>query len=146
MSDSGDEQVPSTPELCMQTVEDYALDKFSKVEAVRAIFSAFYESAQYENTPRNELDAAIGMYIAMFDQHDASRHISAHRGARYTRASVESEHEEEDLLERLQPGGQETNPLLDRGPQRSEPLMNCCLPGLWMGLLKRFSSPQGKNL
>jgi len=97
MSDSRDEQVPSTPELCMQTVEDYALDKFSKVEAVRAIFSTFYESAQYENTPQNELNATIRTYITMFDQHNASQHISAHHGARYTRASFDSEHKEEDL-------------------------------------------------
>ena len=49
------------------------------------------------------------------------------------------------LLERLQPGGQETNPLLNRGLRRSEPLMNCSSPGSWMTLLKRFSSPQAKN-
>jgi hypothetical protein len=60
------------PELCMQTIEDYTLDKFSKVDAIQVIFSTFYESADYENTLQNELDAAIGMYLAMFNQHDAS--------------------------------------------------------------------------
>ena len=69
---SEDERAPSTPELCMQTVRDYAQDKFSKVDAARAIFSAFFKSAEYQNTPQNELDVAIGTYLAMFDQHDSS--------------------------------------------------------------------------
>ena len=79
----------------MQTVHDYALDKFSKVDAIRAIFAAFYESAEYQETPSDEVDAAIGTYLAMFDQHDSSRQISAERGTRYARRS-ESEHEDED--------------------------------------------------
>ena len=61
----------------MQTIHDYALDKFSKVDAIRAIFAAFYESAEYQETPTDEVDAAIGTYLAMFDQHDSSRQISA---------------------------------------------------------------------
>ena len=73
MSEFGNDRVPSTPELCMQTVEDYSQDKFSKVEAIRSIFAAFYESADYQNTPSDELNVAIGTYLAMFDQHDASR-------------------------------------------------------------------------
>jgi hypothetical protein len=98
MSESGffeDERAPSTPELCMQTVRDYAQDKFSKVDAVRAIFSAFFESAEYQDTPQNELDAAIGTYLAMFDQHDSSRQTSANRGTGYTRGSDDPEHEED---------------------------------------------------
>jgi hypothetical protein len=80
MSESGfseDERAPSTPELCMQTVRDYAQDKFSKVDTVRVIFSAFFESAEYQNTPQNELDVAIGTYLTMFNQHDSSRQTSA---------------------------------------------------------------------
>ena len=61
----------------MQTVHDYALDKFSKVNAIRAIFVAFYESAKYQETPTGEVDTAIRTYLAMFDQHDSSRQISA---------------------------------------------------------------------
>ena len=95
MSQFGNEQPPSTPELCMQTIHDYALDKFSKVDAIRAIFAAFYESAEYQETPTDEVNAAIGTYLAMFDQHDSSRQISAERGTRYARRS-ESEHEDED--------------------------------------------------
>ena len=72
MSNLGNEQAPSTPELCMQMVEDYASDKFSKVEAIRSIFAAFYESAEYQNTSPDELNTAIGTYLAMFDQHDES--------------------------------------------------------------------------
>ena len=97
MSESEDERAPSTPELCMQTVRDYAQDKFSKVDAVRAIFSAFFESAEYENTPQNELDAAIGTYLAMFDQHDSSRQASANRGTGYGHASDYPEHEEDAI-------------------------------------------------
>ena len=77
MSQFGNEQPPSTPKLCMQTVHDYALDKFSKVDAIRAIFAAFSESAKYQETPTDKVDAAIGMYLAMFNQHDSSRQISA---------------------------------------------------------------------
>ena len=80
MSESGfseDERAPSTPELCMQTVQDYTQDKFSKVDAVRAIFSAFVESAEYQNTPQNTLDAAIRTYLTMFNQHDSSWQASA---------------------------------------------------------------------
>ena len=79
----------------MQTVKDYALDKFLKVDAIRSIFAAFYESEEYQSTPANELDAAIGTYLAMFDQHDTSQRISAQRGARYAQGSY-SEHEDED--------------------------------------------------
>ena len=95
MSQLGDEQPPTTPELCMQTIHDYALDKFSKVNAIRAIFAAFYESAEYQATPTNEVDAAIGTYLTMFDQHNSSCQISAKRGTRYIQRS-ESEHEDED--------------------------------------------------
>ena len=34
MSYPGYKQAPSTPELCMRTVEDYASDEFLKVEAI----------------------------------------------------------------------------------------------------------------
>ena len=95
MSNLGNEQAPSTPELCMQTVEDYASDKFSKVEAIRSIFAAFYESAEYQNTSPDELNTAIGTYLAMFDQHDESRRISAERGTRYA-PGPPSEYEDED--------------------------------------------------
>ena len=95
MSEFGNDRVPSTPELCMQTIEDYSQDKFSKVEAIRSIFAAFYESADYQNTPSDELNVAIGTYLAMFDQHDASRRISAERGTRYA-AGPRSEYEDED--------------------------------------------------
>ena len=58
----------------MQTVEDYAQDKFSKVNAIQSIFEAFYESVEYQNTSPDELNVAIGMYLTMFDQHDTSCH------------------------------------------------------------------------
>ena len=79
----GDEQPPTTPQLCMQTIHNYALDKFSKVDAIRSIFAAFYESAEYQTTPTDEVDAAIRTYLTMFDQHDSSCQISAELGARY---------------------------------------------------------------
>jgi len=98
MSESGfskDERAPSTPKLCMQTVRDYTQDKFSKFDAVRVIFSTFVESAEYQNTPQNELDAAIGTYLTMFNQHDSSWQASANRGAGYTCAPDDPEHEED---------------------------------------------------
>ena len=67
MSQFGNEQPPSTPELCMQTVHDYALNKFPKVDTIQAIFAAFYESAKYQETPTDEVDAAIKTYLTMFD-------------------------------------------------------------------------------
>ena len=70
-------------------------DKLSKVDAIRAIFAAFYKSAEYQATPTDEVDAAIRMYLAMFDQHDSSHQVSAEQGARYVRGS-ESDHEDED--------------------------------------------------
>ena len=76
----------------MQTIHDYALDKFSKVNAIRAIFAAFYESAEYQATPTDEFDAAI---LTMFDQHNSSCQISAEQGTRYIQRS-ESKHEDED--------------------------------------------------
>ena len=72
MSNLGNEQSPSTPELCMQTVEDYASDKLSKVEAIRSIFATFYGSTEYQNTSPDELNTTIETYLAMFDQHDES--------------------------------------------------------------------------
>ena len=70
-------------------------DKFSKVDAIQAIFAAFYESAKYQATPTDDVDAAIRMYLAIFDQHNSSRQVSAEWGARYVRGS-ESDHEDED--------------------------------------------------
>jgi hypothetical protein len=52
-------------------------DKFSKVDAIQAIFAAFYESAKYQATPTDDVDAAIRMYLAIFDQHNSSRQVSA---------------------------------------------------------------------
>ena len=91
-----EEQVPATPQLCMQTVQDYRRDKLSKVTAVRDIFAAFRESEAYANTSQDDLDSAIGTYVAMLDQHDASRQTSALRGSR-TRGATDGE-DEEDLV------------------------------------------------
>jgi hypothetical protein len=68
-----EEQVPATPQLCMQTVQDYRRDKLSKVTTVRDIFSAFHEPEAYANTSQDDLDSAIGTYVAILDQHNASR-------------------------------------------------------------------------
>jgi hypothetical protein len=91
-----DEQVPATPQLCMQTVQDYRRDKLSKVMAVRDILSAFRKSEAYANTSQDDLDSAIGMYVAMLDPHDASRQTSVIRGSR-TRDATDGE-DEEDLV------------------------------------------------
>jgi len=90
------EQVPATPQLCMQTVQDYRRDKLSKVTAVRDIFSAFRESEAYANTSQDDLDSAIGTYVTMLDQHNASRRTSALWGSR-TGGAMDGE-DEEDLV------------------------------------------------
>jgi hypothetical protein len=78
----------------MQTVQDYRRDKLSKVTAVRDIFSAFRESEAYANTSQDDLDSAIGMYVVILDQHDASRQTSAIRGSQ-TGGATDGEGEED---------------------------------------------------
>jgi hypothetical protein len=74
------EQPPSTPQLCMEIVRDYASDEISKIVAIKSIFAAFFESADYEHTPSDNTDAAIATYVAMLDQHDNTRVRAAARG------------------------------------------------------------------
>jgi hypothetical protein len=45
--------------------------------------------------PQNELDATIGTYISMLDQHDASQQVPAHRGTRFGGATEDPDHEED---------------------------------------------------
>ena len=142
MSDFGNDWVPSTPELCMQTVEDYSQDKFSKVETIRSVFAAFYESAEYQNTSSDELNVAIGTYLAMFDQHDASRWISAERG---TKPDLDQNMKMKTLLQRIGPRDLELDPPLHRGLQKSEPLTRLYFPGSHPNLQRTYSSLPVKN-
>jgi hypothetical protein len=84
MSDSGqsteNEQPPSTPELCMDIVRDYGKELLSKVVAVKSIIAAFDESSAYADISQDQIDAAIGTYISMLDQHDSTRSLAALRG------------------------------------------------------------------
>ena len=53
------EQLPSTPQLCMKVVWDYASDKISKVMAIKSIFATFFISAEYDHTPSDKIDTTI---------------------------------------------------------------------------------------
>ena len=61
---------PSTPQLCMEVVQDYASNKISKVMAIKSIFATFFKSAEYDHTPLDKIDTAIATYKAMLNQHD----------------------------------------------------------------------------
>ena len=58
----------TTPEPCMGIVQDYVSDEISKIVAVKSIFTAFFESADYDHTPSDNIDAAIATYVAMLNQ------------------------------------------------------------------------------
>jgi len=79
-SSINNELPPSTPQLCMGVVHDYEKQGLSKVAAVKSILAAFSESAEYEHTPPDQIDAAVDTYIAMLDQHDNARSHAAVRG------------------------------------------------------------------
>jgi hypothetical protein len=66
----------------MDIVRDYGEESYSKVAAVKSILAAFSESIQYEDTPQDQIDVAIGTYIAMLDEHDNSRRLAAACGGR----------------------------------------------------------------
>jgi hypothetical protein len=85
MSETGqslENEPPSTPHLCMDIVRDYGKDLFSKVFAVKSILAAFDKSAAYEDVQQSQIDAAIGTYLAMLNQHDNTRSLAAIRGGR----------------------------------------------------------------
>jgi hypothetical protein len=81
MSETGlsvnDEQPPSTPQLCISIVQDYANGHSSKVAAVKSILAAFNKSSAYEDFQSDQVDAAMGMYFSMLDQHDDAQKIAA---------------------------------------------------------------------
>jgi hypothetical protein len=87
MSENGqpneNDQPPSTPQLCIGVVQDYASGHSSKITAVRSILAAFNESSAYEDLESDQLDAAMGTYLSMLDQHDDARRIAAVRGERF---------------------------------------------------------------
>jgi hypothetical protein len=64
----------------MDIVHDYGQENYSKVTAVKSILVVFSESAEYEDTPQDQIDAAISTYIAMLDQHDNFRRLAAEGG------------------------------------------------------------------
>jgi hypothetical protein len=128
----------------MQTIRDYAKDKFSKVVAVRAIFSAFFKSSEYEETPQNELDTTIGMYISMLDQHDASRQVSANRGTRFGGATDDPDHEE-DIVGTAGSRRPRADSPVGQGSSKKRALTSPFLHGLETNLLKKPSSPRAKN-
>src|ERR1700683_3160869 len=102
MSDTGrsneNEHPPSTPQLCMEIVHDYGQENYSKVAAVKSILAVFSESAEYEDTPQDQIDAAISTYIAMLDQHDSSQRLTAERGERSGINDEQEGYEREDRM------------------------------------------------
>ena len=137
MSDFGNDRAPSMPELCMQTVEDYAQDKFSKVEAIQSIFTAFYESVEYQNTSPDELNVAIGTYLTMFDQHDVEEPD--------IKPDLIQNMKVKTLLQRIGPRDLEPDPPLHRSLQKSEPLTKLYFPGSHPNPQRMYSSLPVKN-
>ena len=81
-SSSQNEHPPSTPQLCMDIICDYGTEGYLKVAAIKSILAAFSESIQYEDTPQDQIDAAVDTYIAMLDEHDNSWREAAIHGGR----------------------------------------------------------------
>jgi hypothetical protein len=69
-SSINNELPPSTPQLYMDVVYDYEKQRLSKVATVKSFLAAFSESAEYEHTPPDQIDATVDTYIAMLDQHN----------------------------------------------------------------------------
>jgi hypothetical protein len=83
----------------MEIVHDYRKENYSMVAAVKSILTAFSESAEYGNTPQDQIDAAISTYIAMLDQHDSFRRLTADQGERSGINDVEQEvYDREDQM------------------------------------------------
>jgi hypothetical protein len=66
----------------MDIIRDYGTEGYLKVAAIKSILAAFSESIQYEDTPQDQIDAAVDTYIAMLNEHDNSRRDAAVHGAR----------------------------------------------------------------
>jgi hypothetical protein len=64
------EQPPSMPQLCISIVQDYANGHFLKVTAVKSILAAFNKLSAYEDFQPDQIDATMGTYISMLDQHN----------------------------------------------------------------------------
>ncbi|KIM71960.1 hypothetical protein PILCRDRAFT_93647 [Piloderma croceum F 1598] len=60
-SSINNELPPSAPQLCMGIVCDYEKQGLSKVAAVKSILAAFSESAEYEHTPPDQIEAAVNI-------------------------------------------------------------------------------------
>src|SRR6202050_4167724 len=87
------DQPLSTPQLCIDIVRDYAKELFSKVVTVKSILVAFEESSAYQNVQQDQIDATIGTYIAMLNQHNATQRLATiHR----ERSGVNDEQLEEE--------------------------------------------------
>ena len=69
----GNKQLLSTPQLCIEVVQDYASEEISKVMDIKSIFAAFFKSVEDDHTPSNKIDSAIAPYVAILNQHDNTR-------------------------------------------------------------------------
>jgi hypothetical protein len=65
------EQAPTTLQLCMGIVQNYEKGAFTKILAIKAIFTAFADSEAYESASQDEIDTATETYLAMLKQHDS---------------------------------------------------------------------------
>ena len=94
MSDNGQstENEPlSTPQQCMDIVQDYSKDLFTKFTAVKSILMIFNKSTANRAVQEYQADTTIGTYIAMLDQHDNAQSLAAMQGER----SNDNQHEED---------------------------------------------------
>ena len=89
------EQAPTTPQLCMEIVQDYEKGAYSKVLAIKNIIEAFTKSDAYQNISPDETDTAVETYLAMLDQHSSSRTIAATQGTHISFTHDLSDKEEE---------------------------------------------------
>jgi hypothetical protein len=76
-----------------------------KVFAVKSILAAFDKSAAYKDMQQNQVDAAIGMYLAMLDQHDNAQSLAAicgeRSGANDDQLEEDGDHERTPASKRL---------------------------------------------
>ena len=73
MSDNGQttENEPlSIPQQCMNIVQDYGKDLFTKVTAIKSILAIFDKSMANRAVQEHQADTVIGTYLVMLDQHN----------------------------------------------------------------------------
>lgn len=86
---------PTTSELCLNLVEEFAKGNISKAEAIQEIIGAFRESSAHENVTSSQVQSAIAAFVSMLDQAQSSREDAARRGGAGVPRRTEADPEED---------------------------------------------------